>query len=105
MSILGSLIVTLEAQTASFITGMNAAAKTSRSVGREIESSFADLGDVAEKALAPFGPLGEAIAATLGKVGASAGSAIQTFGKLGGGMAALGGGAAAALGAVSLGAV
>lgn len=108
MSILGSIVVSLEAQTAAFIQGMNAAAKTSRSVGREIENSFSDLGDVAEKALAPFGPLGEAIAATLSQVGSSAGSAIQAFGKMGGalgGITAIAGGAAAALSAVSLGAL
>lgn len=108
MSILGSIVVELKAQTASFIDGMNAAAKTSRSVGREIESSFSELGDVASKALAPFGAMGAAIAETLGQIGSAAGGAIQSFGKMGGvigGVAAIGGGAAAALGAVSLGAI
>lgn len=108
MSILGSLIVSLEARTASFIDGLNAAAKTSRTVGREIENSFSEVGDLAGRALAPFGEFGAAIAEIFARVGESAGEAIQTFGKMGGalgGISAAAAGATAALSAVSLGAI
>jgi hypothetical protein len=59
--ILGSLIVELSANTASFITGLTGASKTARTVGREIEGSFASLGSVATAALAPFGEFGSVI--------------------------------------------
>ena len=108
MSILGSIIVELKAQTASFIDGMNAAAKSSSKAGHEIEASFSKIGGLAATALAPFGEFGSAIALTLGAVGSHAGSAVASLGKMGGvlgGMAVVGGGAAAALGAVSAGAL
>jgi len=89
MSILGSLIVELQANTASFIAGMTGASKTARTVGREIESSFSSLGNVAATALAPFGQVGNMIALTLGQVGSSAGSAVQALGKMSGGIAPL----------------
>jgi hypothetical protein len=80
VSILGNLQVVLSANTASFIEGLNSASKTSRTVGREIESSFSSLGNVAASALAPFGAIGSSIALTLGQVGSAAGGAIQNFG-------------------------
>jgi hypothetical protein len=97
MSILGSLIVELQANTASFIAGMTGASKTARTVGREIEGAFSSLGNVAATALAPFGQVGSMVALTLGQVGSSAGTAIQALGKFGGGIAPL----AVGLGAVA----
>lgn len=105
MSILGSLIVELRANTAAFIEGLSGAAKTARSTGREIESSFSSLGNIAATALAPFGMLGSTVAMTLGQVGSAAGGAMISMGKMGGAMglvAAAGAGAGAALGAVAL---
>ncbi len=108
MSILGSLIVELRAETASFIAGMTGASKTARTVGREIESSFSQLGNVAATALAPLGALGSTIAQVLGGVGASAGAAIESLGKFGSGATALTvglGATAGAAAAVSAGAI
>jgi tail tape-measure protein len=108
MSILGKLIVELKANTASFIEGLNGAAKTARTTGREIESSFASLGSISTSALGAFGPIGLAVGQTLDKIGQSAGSAVISMGKMGGAMGAVGaiaGGTTAAVGAVSLGAL
>lgn len=105
MAILGSLIVELKASTASFIEGMGGAAKTARAVGREIESSFSELGSFAGKALAPFGVMGSVIAQTFAQVGEQAGGAITSFGKMGGSMglvAAGGAGVVAAVGAAGI---
>jgi hypothetical protein len=89
MSILGNLIVSLSANTASFIEGMTGASKTARTVGHEIESSFSSLGHVAASAFAPFGEMGAAVGETLGKIGEMSGIAIQSIGKLSGGTGAL----------------
>ncbi len=108
MSILGNLIVNLSANTASFIEGLNSASKTSRTVGREIESSFSSLGNVATAAFAPFGEAGAVIGATLANIGSMAGSAVQSLGKLSGGVTPLVvglGAAAAAAAAVTSGVV
>ena len=84
MSILGSLIIDLQARTSSFVEGMSGAAKTARTTGAEISGAFSQLGDIASAALTPFGELGSTISETLEKMGGSAGRAIQTFGGLGG---------------------
>lgn len=108
MSVLGELIVRLGVSTASFTEGMNAASKTAKSAGRDIEGAFTSLGSVAESALAPLGELGETVASTLDKIGSSAGGVIQAFGKLGGAMgtvSTIGGGITAAMGAVATGSV
>lgn len=101
MSILGSLIISLEAQTASFISGMSGASKTASSTAHEIEGAFSRLGDIASTALTPFGEIGSAVSETLQKMGVSAGAAIGSFGRLGGaaGITAgiMAGGAAAVL--------
>src|SRR5690349_20278814 len=108
MSILGSLIVNLTANTASFIDGMSGAAKTAKTVGRDIESTFSSLGNVATTALAPFGDLGAAVGHVLDGVGVAASRTFTEVAKLGGGLgivAGIGGGAAAALGAVAAGTI
>lgn len=85
-NILGQLLVELKANTADFISGMGGASRAARNAGREIESSFSSLSQIASSALGSFGPLGSTIAATLGQIGKQAGQAVSSFGKLRGSM-------------------
>src|SRR5579863_2329602 len=102
-NILGSLVVTLGANTAEFMTGLSNAGKAAKAAGRDIESSFSRLGGIARSALAPFGEVGERINGVLEDVGQAAGRTMTSFHGLGvgiGSIAAAGGGAVVAAGAL-----
>jgi hypothetical protein len=79
-NILGTLFVNVTANTADFIGGLDKASFAARRAGRDIESSFSRLGDVAARALAPLGQMGQQIATTLENVGDAAGKAMASLG-------------------------
>jgi lambda family phage tail tape measure protein len=83
-NILGQLIVNLLANTSSFESGMNKAAKQAKASGKEIEGVFNSLGSAAEKLLAPFGQIGSSIASGLGGIGSYARGIMEALGPLGG---------------------
>lgn len=83
MSILGQLVISLKAETASFIEGMSGAGKTVRTVGKDIEGSLSGLGGAVTSALAPLGEIGGIIGQSLGSVGNLVGDVTAQFAKLG----------------------
>ena len=83
MSILGSLIIELKASTASFVEGMSGAGKTAKTVGRDIEDAFSGLGNVINKALAPFGEIGAVAGETFGRLGETVGAVTGSFAHFG----------------------
>jgi hypothetical protein len=101
MAILGTLLVQLKAETASFIEGMTGASKTARTVGNEIQESFSRMGEFAERALAPLGAFGGFIGQTLNSIGTSSGAAIRGLAGMGVGASALGVGLGATVGAMA----
>ncbi|HEX4381231.1 MAG TPA: phage tail tape measure C-terminal domain-containing protein [Candidatus Acidoferrum sp.] len=107
-NILGSLLVELKAETASFVSGMTKASYTAKQTSREISESFSSIGELAEKALSPFGELGAAIGAAFARVGSTASAVSGDIGKMSGSLGVMqtaGAGAIAAIGAIEIGAV
>ncbi len=108
-NVLGSILVNLLANTASFEQGMNAAQKQAQKTGKEIQRTFEDIGGTAEKLLAPLGNIGSNFASALSEVGSASRSLLTNLGPLGGafgevGLAIAGVAAvAAAAGAATLG--
>jgi hypothetical protein len=107
-NILGRLLVELGVNTASFLTGMNAASKEAKKTASDIEHAFDAVGSSVGKALgsfgevgSKFGELGSAASEMLGVIGGGAGPLGATIGLIAGvGIAAVG--AAAGLSALAI---
>jgi hypothetical protein len=102
----GSVNVTLNANTATFVTGMSKAALAAKNAGKDIRSAFDRIGDVASVALAPFGELGLVLGNTFRSIGDMAPDVIKSLGGISEGTAAFigyGAGAAGAAVAVAAG--
>src|SRR5581483_1716302 len=78
-----SIFVDLRANVADFVSGMNQSSYAARKFARETEDSFGQLGQLAEKALAPLGEAGESIGRALAGMSEAAGSAVGKFSALG----------------------
>jgi lambda family phage tail tape measure protein len=104
--------VQLNANTATFVTGMSKAALAAKNAGKEIRSAFDRIGDVASVALAPFGELGVVMGNAFRGLGDLAPEAIKSFGGLsagaasfvaaGAGFVAAGAAVAGTLGAIAI---
>jgi hypothetical protein len=103
-NVLGSLFVELRAETGAFIDGMSKASFEARRASREISESFSKIGEIAERALEPFGAIGAQIAHTFSAISSLGGGAAQSLAGMSGGMSYLaiaGGVAAGAVAAVT----
>lgn len=105
---LGSVFVELAVNHGQFISGFSEAGLASRKFQRDFASAFSGIGDIASRALAPFGEFGARIGQTIGDIGIYGSAAARQLGGLGTAMGAigtLGGLAAGAAVAVSAGAL
>jgi hypothetical protein len=89
-NILGQLVVNLLANTAGFEQGLSKATKQAKAAGKELESAFNDIGDVAEKLLSPFGELGRLASSAFSGIGSSAKGLLEVLGPIGGAAVAAG---------------
>src|SRR5438270_255629 len=97
---LGSIFVELAVNHGQFLSGFSEAGLASRKFQREFSGAFAEIGDIAAKALAPFGEFGTRIGQTLSDVGRFGAGAVGQMGALGGAMGVIGSVGAIAAGAV-----
>lgn len=92
-NILGSLVVSLLAETGAFQSGMSKAGYTARQTAKDIQGAFGRVGESIQGALSQFGPMGQAISnvgsqiegmfASFGKGGSAMGIAIGAIGAIG----------------------
>ncbi len=90
----GQIAVELTAGTGQFLKGMTKAATNARAFGRDLQSSFAKMGEL----LAPLGAVGEKLSGIFNVMGTSARGALTEIAKSGallGGLSALTGGTVA----------
>lgn len=105
---LGSIFVDLKANTTDFVAGMTKASYVAKQAGRDIQGVFTNLGDIAERSLAPLGGIGGEVGFALRQVGDAAGSTMRSVGAMGGTIGALtavGAGAIAAMGTFGIAAL
>src|SRR3981081_1503095 len=100
---LGTLLVELQANTASFIAGMTKAGQKAQGTAKEIEGAFAGLGGTLEQLLGPFGEMGSRIAASLSVAPGAMKSSVGAIGQVGSALGPLG--ALAATGTVAIAAL
>jgi hypothetical protein len=100
---LGTLLVELQANTASFIAGMTKAGQKAQGTAKEIEGAFAGLGGTLEQLLGPFGEMGSRIAASFSVASGAMKSSVGAIGQVGSALGPLG--ALAATGTVAIAAL
>src|SRR6266403_124412 len=98
---LGSIVVELLANTGNFITGMNKASYEAKKSAKDIKESFANMGDAAERLLAPFGEIGEKLGAAFGGIGNTLSGVSSSLSVLTGSFGAAGLAAGLAAGAIA----
>lgn len=98
---LGSLVVDIVAKTGGFIEGMTKAKVEAKNAAKDIQNSFASMGESASALLAPFGEMGGALGQAVGGIGNTVRSVTESLSPLIGGLGLIGTGIAAVTGAVA----
>jgi len=98
---LGTLVVDLIAKTGNFVEGMSKARVEAQRAAKDIQTSFAGLGNIAEKVLTPFGAIGGQLGAALGGIGGTIGSVTNALTGMVGKLGLVGTGVASVAGAVA----
>jgi hypothetical protein len=98
---LGSLVVDLVAKTGGFIEGMTRARVEAKNAAKDIQDSFASLGQSASSLLAPFGEMGGVLGQAVGGIGNTVRSVTESLSPLIGELGLIGTGIAAVTGAAA----
>jgi hypothetical protein len=104
-NVLGTLVVNVLGNTASFLDAMSKSSVEARKTGKEIEGTFSRLSGALSSALGPLGEIGAKVAETFEGVGEAAGHAMSKAGALGGIMAGAAAGVLGLAGALGLAAM